>query len=96
MTIVLQGSQQNNSQQAAAPAPRKNILAKAAIFNNNVQQEPVVSLSEHVPKQLDRNKTAFLTQTTEKQTVSAVSAAEEINQLKQKAATEVVPSEEVT
>lgn len=49
-----------------------------------------------MPKQLDRSKTAFLTQTSQKETaVSGVNAAEEISQLRQKAATENVVAEEV-
>lgn len=49
-----------------------------------------------MPKQFDRSKTAFLTQTSQKDTVvSSVRAAEEINQLKQQAAAEISKVEEV-
>lgn len=94
--LLLQSTQQtdNNFQPTAAPAPRKNILAKAAIFNNNVKQEEnVVSSTEHVPKHLDRSKTAFLTQSSQNETVSSVNAADEINQLRQQAKTEEVVEE---
>lgn len=46
-------------------------------------------------KQLDRSKTAFLTQTSQNETVCGVNAAEEISQLRQKANVESVKNEEV-
>lgn len=81
----MQSVQQSNTQPIAAPAPRKNILAKAAIFNNVKEEQNIIV---HVPKQLDRSKTEFLKQNNQNETISNVNAAEEINQLRQKAATE--------
>lgn len=46
-----------------------------------------------MPKHLDRSKTAFLTENIQQEVVSSVNAAEEINQLRQKAETEKVEQE---
>lgn len=62
-------------------APRKNIMAKAAMFDKKEEATPVSS-SEYTPKQFDRTKTAFLTQSNQSQSTSSNKVADEINQLK--------------
>lgn len=55
----------------------------------------VAPSQQQVPKQLDRSKTAFLTQNSQNESVSNTNAAEEISQLRQKAVIETGKVEEV-
>lgn len=57
-------SDSNASSAASSPAPKKNLHAKAAMFDNK-PEEKVQPPADRVCKQLDESKTAFLNQTIE-------------------------------
>lgn len=55
-------SDSNASSTASSPAPKKNIHAKAAMFNNKNDETPSTPPPDRITKQLDASKTAFLSQ----------------------------------
>lgn len=77
----MQSTQQNITEVVSSPTPRKNILAKAAIFDKK-DDKPVSPTPEHVRKQLDPSKTAFLSQMNVQETDTNSKAPQRLSQHK--------------
>lgn len=68
-------AQEKKSETApVATTPRKNVHAKAALFANANQDDPLPQSPEKIqaPKHLDQSKTAFLTQTSQQEVTTQV------------------------
>lgn len=60
------GEEESNTQPIPqGVAPRKNVQARAAVFNAPVYESQVQASPDRVPKQLDQSKTAFLRQSSQ-------------------------------
>ncbi|KAJ8941308.1 hypothetical protein NQ318_017848 [Aromia moschata] len=68
-------AQENKSESVTtSPAPRKNVHARAALFNNAQKEDtgpPAPEKATTAPKQLDQSKTAFLTQASREEVAPA-------------------------